>query len=128
MKLIIRWVVTVIALWVAVQLVPGIYVESSNAWIAFFVMALVLGFINAFVKPILTFLSCGFIILTMGLFLLVINAGTLWLSSWISQNWLNIGFVVDGFWSALIGSIIVSLVSFFLSIFLSDDKDRRRRL
>jgi putative membrane protein len=128
MKLIVRWVVTVIALWVAVQLVPGINVESNNAWIAFFVMALVLGLVNVFVKPLLTFLSCGFIILTMGLFLLVINAGTLWLSSWILQNWLNIGFVVDGFWSALIGSIIVSLVSFFLSIFLSDDKDRRRRI
>lgn len=121
MKLIVRWVVTVIALWVAVQLVPGIYIESTNAWIAFFVMALVLGFINAFVRPILAFLSCGFIILTMGLFLLVINAGTLWISSWISQNWLNIGFVVDGFWSAFVGSIIVSLVSFFLSILLPDD-------
>lgn len=121
MKLIIRWVITVIALAVAVWIVPGIYVESTNAWIAFFVMALVLGFVNAFIKPILAFLSCGFIILTLGLFLLIINAGTLWFSSWIAQNLLNIGFVVDGFWSALFGSIIVSVVSFFLSIFLSDD-------
>lgn len=120
MKLIIRWVITVIALAIAVTVVHGIRVEDTNAWIAFGVMALVLGFVNAFVKPILTFLSCGFIILTMGLFLLVINAGTLWLSSWIAQNWLNIGFVVDNFWAALLGSIIVSLVSFVLSIVLED--------
>lgn len=120
MKLIIRWVITVIALAVAVAVVDGIRVESTNAWIVFGVMAIILGLVNAFVKPILTLLSCGVIILTMGLFLLVINALTLWLASWIAQNWLNIGFVVENFWAALFGSIIVSLVSFILSIVLPD--------
>lgn len=120
MKIIIRWVITVLALAVAAWLVPGISVQGNNAWIVFGIMALILGLVNAFVKPILTVLSCGFIILTMGLFLLVINAVTLWLSSWIAQNWLNVGFVIDNFWSAFLGSIIVSLVSFVLSILLPD--------
>jgi putative membrane protein len=122
MKLIIRWVITVIALAVAVWLVPGIYVQSNNAWIVFGIMALILGLVNVFVKPILTLLSCGLIVLTMGLFLLVINAVTLWLASWIAQNWLNVGFIVEDFWSAFLGSIVVSLVSLVLSIVIPDSK------
>jgi putative membrane protein len=120
MRLIIRWAITVIALAVAVNLVRGIHVEGTNAWITFSVMALILGLVNAFVKPILKILSCGFIVLSMGLFLLVINAVTLWLASWIAQNWLNVGFIIDNFGSALLGSIIVSIVSFILSIVLTD--------
>jgi putative membrane protein len=122
MKLIIRWVITVIALAVAVWLVPGIYVQSNNAWVVFGIMALILGLVNVFVKPILTLLSCGLIVLTMGLFLLVINAVTLWLASWIAQNWLNVGFIVEDFWSAFLGSIVVSLVSLVLSIVIPDSK------
>jgi putative membrane protein len=122
MKLIIRWVITVIALAVAVWLVPGIYVQSNNAWVVFGIMAFILGLVNVFVKPILTLLSCGLIVLTMGLFLLVINAVTLWLASWIAQNWLNVGFIVEDFWSAFLGSIVVSLVSLVLSIVIPDSK------
>ena len=61
--------------------------------------------------PILALLSCPLVMLTLGLFLLVINAFTFWLASWISQSWLNIGFHVDGYLPALIGSIIVSVVA-----------------
>jgi putative membrane protein len=120
-KLLVRWIITVIALLVAVLVVPGITVEDERAWVAFGVMALVLGFVNAFIRPLLMFLSCGCIVLTMGLFILVINALTLWLSSWIAVNWLNVGFYVDGFWPALIGALIVSIVSFVLSLFVKDD-------
>ena len=95
MRLTIRWLVLAISLVVAVLIVPGITIES-NAWIAVAVMALVLGLVNAIVRPILQFLSCGCIMATLGLFLFVINAATLWLSSWISQNWFEAGFVVDG--------------------------------
>jgi putative membrane protein len=66
-------------------------------------------------------LSCGCIVATMGLFMLVINAFTLWLSSWISVNWLNIGFYVNGFLPALLGGVVVSIVSFVLSMLLKDD-------
>jgi putative membrane protein len=121
MKLLIRWAVVAISLVVAMWLIPGIRIEDTNAWIAVGVMAAVLGLINAIIRPILAFLSCGCIIATMGLFMFVINALTLWLASWISVNWLDIGFVVDGFWPALFGGIVVSLVSFVLSLFLSDD-------
>jgi putative membrane protein len=122
MKFLIRWLITAVALLVAVAVVPGITVDNRNAWIAVGVMAVILGFVNAFLRPILNFLSCGCIALTLGLFTLVINAFTLWLSSEIAR-FLNIGFYVDGFWAALFGGIIVSLVSWALSVVLVD-KDR----
>ena len=117
MRLFIHWVITAIAVAVAILIVPGITVES-NAWVAVGVTAVVLGLLNIFVRPILAFLSCGCIVATLGLFLLVINAGTLWLSSWICQNWLGIDFIVDGFWPAFWGGIVISVVSWLLSIFV----------
>jgi putative membrane protein len=107
-------------------LIPGIRVDDTNAWIAVGVMAVVLGLVNAVIRPILAFLSCGCIVATLGLFMLVINGITLWLSSWVAQNWLNIGFVVDGFWPAFWGAIVVSVVSFVLSLILIDDRDKKR--
>lgn len=123
MKLILRWLITAVSLYVAVLIVPGITVEG-NAWFAFTIMALVLGLVNALIRPILKFLSCGLIILTLGLFVLVINAGTFMIASWIAQNWLKIGFYVENFWAALFGSIIVSLVSIILSSILIEDKEK----
>jgi putative membrane protein len=120
-KLLIRWFIVAVSLGVAVWLVPGISVEGGTAWVAVAIMAIVLGLANAIIRPILALLSCGCIVATMGLFMLVINAFTLWLSSWISVNWLNIGFYVDGFLPALFGGIIVTIVSFVLSMLLKDD-------
>jgi putative membrane protein len=117
MKLIVHWLVVAAALVAAAYLVPGIRVEG-NGTIAVLVMAAVLGVANVVIRPILAFLSCGFIILTMGLFMLVVNALTLWLASSIAVNWFNAGFYVDGFWPALWGSIIVSIVSFLISVVL----------
>jgi putative membrane protein len=122
MKLVIRWVITAVALVVAVWLIPGIRIESQNAWIAVGLMAVSLGFVNAIIRPVLMFLSCGFIILTMGLFMIVVNGLALWLASWISVNLFNVGFYVDGLWSAILGSIVVSIVSFLLSLLLPDNK------
>jgi putative membrane protein len=121
MKLLARWIIVVIALVVAMALIPGIRVEGTNAWIAVGVMAVVLGLVNAVIRPILAFLSCGIIVATMGLFMLVINGFSLWFSSYIATNWLDIGFYVDSFWDAFWGALIVSLVSFVLSLFLKDD-------
>ena len=126
MKIIVRWLIIVAALFVAALIVPGIQVEDSRAWVAFGVMALVLGLVNAIIRPILAFFSCGCIVATMGLFMLLINAFTLYISSYITVNWLGIGFYVDNFWAALFGSIIVSVVSFVLSMFLLDRRDRAR--
>ena len=123
MKLLLRWLISAISLYVAVLIVPGISVEGT-AWIAFTVMALVLGLVNALVRPILKLLSCGFIIITLGLFVFVINAGSFMLASTIAQNWFGIGFYVDSFGAALLGSIIVSVVSVILSSILIDDKEK----
>lgn len=121
LKLFIRWVIIAVSLVVAAWLIPGITIEGTNGWVTVAVMAAVLGFVNAIIRPILAFFSCGCIVLTMGLFMLVINAATLSLASWISNELFNVGFYIDGFWPALFGSIVISVVSFFLSIFLIDE-------
>ena len=120
-KLFIRWVIIALSLVVAVWLIPGITISDTNGWFAVSITAAILGFLNAVIRPILAFFSCGCIVLTMGLFMLVINAAMLSLASWIATDLLGIGFYVEGFWAALFGSIVVSLVSFFLSIFLIDE-------
>jgi putative membrane protein len=123
-RLLIRWVIVAASLMVAVLIVPGIHIVGTNAWLAVAIMAVVLGFINAIIRPILALLSCGCIVATLGLFIFVINAFTLWLASWVCQNWLNIGFKVDSFWAALLGGIIISIVSFGLSLLIpGEEKD-----
>ncbi len=113
MRILLHWIITAIALVAALFLVPGITVEG-NAYVAIGVTAALLGLINAFLRPVLQFAACGCIVLTLGLALPVINAFTLWLSAYIASEWFNIGFVVDGFWPAFWGGIIVSVVSFVL--------------
>jgi putative membrane protein len=122
MRLLIRWAITSFALFVAAWLVPGIYVEG-NAWIVFAVMAVILGFINAIVRPLLKLLTCPLIILTLGLFVLVINGLTLWLASTIAINWFQVGFYVDGFWAAFLGALVVSIVSVILSALVRDEEE-----
>ncbi len=120
MKLLIRWIITSLSLAVAAWLVPGIHVDGPSGWLTLAIMALVLGFVNAIIRPVLKLLSCGLIILTLGLFTLVVNALSFWLAAAISSGLFGTGFSVDSFWAALWGSIIVSVVSFCLSIFVSD--------
>jgi putative membrane protein len=125
MKLLLRWLITSLALFVAAWLVPGIRVEG-NAWIVFAVMAIILGLVNAVVRPILKLLTCPLILLTLGLFVLIINGLTLWLAAEIAQRWFSVGFYVDGFWSAFLGALIVSVVSVILSaIFREEERERR---
>jgi putative membrane protein len=123
MKLIVRWVVAALALFVAERLIDGITV-SGNAWVAFAAMAVVLGLVNALVRPLLKLLSCPLIILTLGLFTLVINALMLMLASWIAQT-LGIGFQVAGFWPAFLGALIVSIVTVVLSALIPDDDKKK---
>ena len=124
-KLLVRWVISALAVFVAAWLLPGIEVEGT-AWLAYAVMAIVLGFVNAIVRPILKFLTCPLIILTLGLFTLVINGFVLWLSARLS-TWLagalglGAGYYVRDFWSALLGALIVSIVTVILSAIVRDD-------
>ena len=126
MNLLIRWVITSLSLFVAAWLVPGIRV-ASEGWTIFAVMAVILGLVNAIIRPILKLLSCPLIILTLGLFVLVINGITLWLASGIAVRWFHVGFYVDGFWAAFLGALIVSLVSVVLTALFGEEKQRPER-
>jgi len=121
MRLIIRWLITSISLLVAAWLVPGIHVDHDG-WAVFAGMALVLGLVNAILRPILKLLSCPLIILTLGVFVLVIDGLTLWLASSIATRWFGVGFHVDGFWSAFFGALIVSIASVSLHALMPDAK------
>jgi len=123
MKLLIRWVITSFSLFVAAWLVPGIRVEG-NGWKIYAAVAVILGLVNAIVRPLLKLLSCPLIILTLGLFILVINGLTLWLASSIAVNWFHLGFYIDGFWPAVLGALIVSIVSFTLTMMVREEKDK----
>jgi putative membrane protein len=114
MQLLLRWAITALSLFVAAWLVPGIRVEREG-WTVFAAMAVILGLVNAIIRPVLKLLSCPFIILTLGLFVLVINGITLLLASAIAVNWFHVGFYVDGFWAAFLGALIVSIVSVILT-------------
>jgi putative membrane protein len=106
MGILFRWLALTISVWVATRLVHGVHFDHTQDLL---IAALVLGVLNAFVKPLLRLISLPFIILTFGFFLLVINALLLLLTDKLVQ-----GFHVDGFWPAVWASLVVSLVSMFL--------------
>lgn len=105
--LLLVWLINAFAVYATASLLGGIYVKSF--WAAL-IVALVLGLINAVVKPILVFFSIPFIIVTLGLFLLIINALMLMLAAALVD-----GFSVASFWWAVLGSLVISLVSWMLS-------------
>ncbi len=122
MKLLLRWVIVSFSLFVAAKLVPGIDAQRSS-WTLFAVMAIILGGVNAVIRPLLRLLSCPLIILTLGLFLLVINGITLWLASYIAVHWFQVGFYVRGFWPAFWGALVVSAVSFVLTVLIRESAE-----
>ncbi|HEX6307068.1 MAG TPA: phage holin family protein [Longimicrobiales bacterium] len=124
MAFLIRLVISAAALWVAVALVPGI--TFSGPWYHLLVVALVFGVVNAFVRPILTLLTCPLILLTLGLFVLVLNALMLWLTSALSGA-LGIDFRVGGFLAAFLGGIVFAVVSGLLNLIVPDEEPRAER-
>ena len=114
MHFLLRLLINAGALWVAIQLVDGI--EHRGSWWSLLFVALVFGALNASIRPLLKLLSLPILILTLGLFIFVINAVMLMITGWVS-GLLNLGFYVDGFWDAFFGGLIVSVVSLLLSIF-----------
>jgi putative membrane protein len=125
-RILLHWLITAAALLVAVAVVPGISV-SGRGLLAVGITAAVLGLINAFLRPLLRMVGCGFIILTLGLFLLVINAFTLWLAAHIADGVFHQAFHVNGFWPALFGGVIVSVVSWLLWLMFPGEKKKRRQ-
>jgi putative membrane protein len=122
-NLFFRWIINAIALGVAVSLVPRIYIDGG--WQVLAVVALIFGLVNALIRPLVTLLTCPLIILTLGLFTLVINAGMLLLASWLA-GLVGVGFFVDGFWPAFWGALIISIVSALLSMVLKGERERGR--
>ena len=131
MRFLLRVLVTAAALAVAAWLIDGIYFdgpshgmdEVQEKILPLLLVALILSGINSFVRPVLTILSIPFIIVTLGLFLLVINAGMLLLTSWLADV-LDIGFTVTGFWPAVGGAIVITVVTWILDGFVESREER----
>ena len=123
-KFFIRWAINAVALYVAVQIVPGITLGGD--WTSLIWVALIFGLLNALLRPLLMLLTCPLIILTLGLFTILINTGLLLLTSTVGQS-VGLDFTVDGFWPAVLGSLVISIVSVVLSIFLRDESKGKRK-
>jgi len=123
-KFFLRWAINGVALYVAVRFVPGI--DLQGEWTSIIWLALIIGLLNALVRPILKLLAFPLILLTLGLFTIVINTIVLMLTSSIGQAF-NLGLTVNGFWPALLGSVVISLVSIVLSLILRDELKGKRK-
>lgn len=119
MRFILRLLATAAALWVAVAIIPGITYDGG--WLGFLAVALVFGLVNAVIRPILAFLTCPLVVLTLGLFVFILNGLMLWLTSEIAEAF-GIAFQVRGFWAAVIGALIVGIVSTVLNLFVGKPK------
>jgi putative membrane protein len=117
MDRVIQLLINAAALYVAQLIVDGVDFDFSqpNAWLEFAIVALIFGLVNTFLKPVLRLLTLPITVVTLGLFLLVLNALLLLLVGWISTE-LSLGFTVDGFLSAVLGAIVISLVGLLLSM------------
>lgn len=125
-RFIIRWAINAVALYAAIQLVPGIMTQDTG-WGAILGLALIFGLVNALISPILKVLTCPLIILTLGLFTLVINTLVFYLAGQIG-TWFGIGFEVATFGAAFFGGLVTSIVSIFLTLIFKDEmKPNRKR-
>jgi len=122
--LILRLIINAIALFAATQVgIPGLRFDGD--WKTIVVVAFIFGLVNALIRPLLALLTCPLILLTLGLFTLVVNAAMLALTGWLAQQF-NLGFVVDGFWAAFVGALVVSLVSWALTLLIRDEDEHGR--
>lgn len=132
MHLVARYLSTAVALAVAAWVMDGIrftgptrgQAEIEHKLLPLLLVALILWAVTSFVKPVLKVLSIPFIIVTLGLFLLVINAGMLMLTGWVAEQ-LDVGFRVDGFWPAVGGSIVITIVMWIVDGLIGPDDSRR---
>ncbi len=110
----LRWLINTISLFAVVHIVPGISVDRSQTTV---VAALVLGLLNAFLRPLIILLTLPVNILTLGFFTLLINGSLFYLASFLVK-----GFVIAGFWNAFLGALVFSIISFLLSLLITTDK------
>lgn len=118
---IVRWIVTAIAVAVAVWLVPGVAVLGSESWVGIALLALVLSLVNMSVKPILHVLSFPITVLTLGIFYLVVNTAVLYLAAWLANSLFGVGFEIATFGSGFIAAIVISVVSWIVNGIIGND-------
>ncbi len=121
-KFILRWAINAAAIYLAVLLIPGISLGGSLIGVVW--LALILGLLNALLRPLLKLLTCPFIILTLGLFTLLINTFVFWLMGQIG-NMVGIPITINGFVPAFLGGLVVTLVSIVLSMILREELHSR---
>jgi putative membrane protein len=124
MPFLVRLLVNAAALWVATRIVPGVTFDGGP--LPMLGVALVFGMLNASLRPLAKILTFPLIIVTLGIFALVINGLMLWLTSSLSST-LGFGFHVSGFWAAFWGALVVSVVSLMLSLLIRDPARRLAR-
>jgi putative membrane protein len=127
MRLILRLLANAAALAIATWALSGITLTGSsttNQIVTLLIVALIFGILNAIIKPIFALVTIPLLLLTLGLFLIVINACMLLLTSWLAGLF-NLGWHVEGFWTAVLGGLIISVVSFVLNVFLPDGDKKR---
>ena len=119
-KFILRWAINAIALYLAVLILPGIDLRSDLVSILW--LALIFGLVNALFRPLIQILTCPLIILTLGLFTLVINTFLFWLTSVIGQSY-GFGLTINDpvWWNAFLGGLVVSIVSVVMTMILKDE-------
>ena len=125
-RFITRWAINAVAIALAVYFVPGI--DLGGNLVSLIWLALIFGLVNAILRPIIKLFTFPIIILTLGLFTLVINSFLFWLTSTIGQGF-GMGLTIADpiFWNSLLGGLVVSIVSTILSLILKDELKGRRR-
>jgi putative membrane protein len=128
-RFILRWAINALALYVAIVVVNntigGIQLQSPN-WTSYIWMGLIFGLVNALVRPVLKILTCPLILLTLGLFTLILNTFLFYLVGYIG-TFFGVGFFITSFWSAFLGALVVSVVSVVLTSVMRDEVSGRRR-
>ena len=120
MNFIIRWLVTAVAVGVAVWLVPGMEIlGGTDAWVGIF--GLILSLVNISIKPIMQVLSLPISVITLGIFYLVVNTLMLYIAAWLANGIFQVGLVIDSFGSAFVASIVISIVSALVNALVGKD-------
>lgn len=122
MGFLITWLISAFALWVTTKIVSGIDVTGSSTTknlLTLLIVALIFGLVNAIIKPIIKVVGCVFYVITLGLIALVVNALLFLLTDWIA-GLLDLPFNIDGFWPAFWGAIVMSIVTWAISLVIPD--------
>jgi putative membrane protein len=125
-KFLLRWVINGVALFLVVLLLPG-RIDLQTGWVSIIWLALIFGLINALFRPLLNVLTCPLIILTLGLFTLVINTFLFWLTSIIGQQF-NLGLIIREpvLWNAFLGGLLVTVISVVMSTIFKEELRGRK--